>query len=109
MEHNTEYPFGQFESVVLILSPPSSLGSPQHFASRSWEAEMALALYHTALQQIETSACYHCIVLLNPKHSVIPDTLKKTNSIPAEAKTMRTLKQQKIFVSSTQYSVLQFT
>ena len=39
MSYDTEYPFGQFKSSLLILFPPSSLGPL---------LRMALALFNTA-------------------------------------------------------------
>jgi len=39
MSHGMEHPFGQFQSAVLILFPPSFLGP---------SLRMALALYNTA-------------------------------------------------------------
>ena len=47
MSHATEYPFGHFQSAVLVLFPPKCLGPL---------LQMALALDSTAEQQLQTLA-----------------------------------------------------
>jgi len=67
ISYGTEYAFGQFKSALLILFPPSSLGPL---------LQMALALYIAAA--INISVLSSIVFLLEPKHSIISDTLKKT-------------------------------
>ena len=70
-----EYPFGQFKSAALILSLPSSFTEN---LKRPW-------LCATPLRNNYKHICVINIVFhLEPKHNIIPDTLKKT--IPFQLK-----------------------
>ena len=71
MAGGTEYPFGQLKSAVLTLFPLSSLdrpfavnglGSIQHYLAGNYK--------HWCITNI--------VFLLEPKQSIIPNTLKKT-------------------------------
>ena len=56
--YGMEYPFGQFGSAVLCVSPPNFLGTPSPLAGGVvWEAEKALALWkhHWAVTKM---VCY---------------------------------------------------
>jgi len=86
MSYGTEYPFGQFRSAVLVLSPPRSLcpSSPPHLESsvRSWETETPLAPYSTAQQQLNHQHVINMLfLLLKPKHTIVPATIKKKNQL----------------------------
>lgn len=71
-----EYPFGQFGSAVLGLSPPSSCCTPSLLAGRTErEAEKSLAWCKHCSATIKTSACYQRSSHPNPKHSTLPATM----------------------------------
>ena len=77
-----EYPFGQFGSAVLGLSPPSSCCTPSLLAGRTErEAEKSLAWCKHCSATIKTSACYQRSSHPNPKHSTLPATRRKINSV----------------------------
>lgn len=83
-----EYPFGQFGSAVLGLSPPSSCCTPSLLASRTErEAEKSLAWCKHCSATIKTSACYQRSSHPNPKHSTLPATRRKINSVLTETRT----------------------
>jgi len=77
-------PFDQFGSAVLVLSSPSSL-CPQspHWqgSARSWDTEISFALCSTAQQQLKHQCAINIVFLLKPKLSIIPDTMKKIDSV----------------------------
>lgn len=88
--HDTEHPFGQSGSAVLVLSLPSSLCTPQPHAGRAaWGGEMLLPLCKHCL----TTSKYWCSVTFifnkNPKHSIIQ--LRKLT--PCQLKTWKAPKQ----------------
>ena len=89
MSYGMEHPFGQFRSGVLVLSPPSSLHPPPSPVSvRSvQEAETSSALYSTPQQHLNHWCVVNIVFLSKPKQSIIPTTMKKINSVPAETRT----------------------
>lgn len=56
---------------------------PQPPSQRRWKTKMSLALYSTTQQQQHQSTI-HVIFLLKP---IIPETMKKMNSVPGETRT----------------------
>jgi len=84
MSYSIEYTFGQFGSTVLVVLPPSFLCTSS--LGREWEAE----IFFTAEQQLKYQCVINIIVILNAKHSTIPATKKKNNTIPDETRTVST-------------------
>ena len=76
-------------------SPLASLGQlswlcplPASCASgRAWNAKKSLASINITQQQLKHQCVINIILMLNPKHSTIPATKKKINSIPAKTST----------------------
>ena len=89
-----ELPFGQFRSAVLILCPHSSFPPPCPHTGmdsmRTWKTETSLALYSTVQQQLKHPCVSNIVFLRKPKYSIIPDTMKKISSAPAEIMTQVT-------------------
>lgn len=85
--HGTEYAF--WPVWVICLRPvPSQLLVPQPLTGRTVQrAGMPLALCSAAQQQLKHGCVIYIVFLLNPNRSIIPDTMKKINPIPAKSKT----------------------
>ena len=70
MSCSMKYPFSQFGSAVLVLSPHSSLLSP--FTGRTiQEVETSLALCSTPQQQLKRQCVINTDFLPKPKYSII--------------------------------------
>ena len=75
-------------SAVLILTPPSSLCLPATSLDRTVQvAKMSLALCSTALQRPKHHYVINSVFLLKPQQSILPDTMKRIISVPAETRT----------------------
>lgn len=86
-----EYPFDQFRAALLILSPPSSMCPLSPLAGRAVqeaEKQVSLTLHSTAQQQLKHRYVIKVFFILKPKHSIVEDTMKKINSVPAETRTL---------------------
>ena len=59
-------------------------------AGRAWETEKSLS---ATQQQLNHERVINSILTLNPKHSTVPATKKKINSIPAKTRTREKLKK----------------
>ena len=85
--HGTSlWPFGP---AVPLLPPPSSPCPLSPSLQTVRESGTASALCSTAQRQLKETplCCQHCLFLPKPKHSIIPDAMEKTNSVPAETRT----------------------
>ena len=81
-----EYPFGQFVSAVMAMLPPSFLCTS--FLAEHGKLQSPWLSVSTAQQQLKHQCIINIMLILNPKHSTIPATRKKINSVPAENKTV---------------------
>ena len=88
LSYEIEYPFGHCEAAFLFLCPLRSLCFPSPFAGRTkQEAETSLGYCSAAQQQLWHWCVINIDFLLKPKHSIIPDTMKKISSVPTESRT----------------------
>ena len=88
MIYGMEYPFGQFRSAVLVLSPPSSLGFSCPVAVRVvQETENVLGSAQHCSATIKIWCVISAVFLLKSKCSIIPGTVKKIDSVPTETGT----------------------
>jgi len=71
--------FGQFWLALLVRPPPSPLSG-----QAAGGDEMSLALCSTPQHQLEHQHAISTVFLPKPKHSVIPDDMKKISSVPNE-------------------------
>lgn len=87
ISHGMEYPFDQFKLAVLLQSPPSSLCtlSPSMIEQHKKLKWISAA---TAWQQLKHLCAIDTVFLLNPKHGLIPNTMKKINPIPEKNRTL---------------------
>ena len=73
--------------AILVQFPPSSLCSPRRQVSkRSWKTETSLALRSTDQQKLKHQCIIYIVSLLKPQNRITADTMKKTNSVPAETR-----------------------
>ena len=86
--HGMEYPFGQLGSAAPAVLPPRFLHTcllAEHGKLKSpWPKISATQ------QQLKHRNVINIILTLNPKHSTVPATKKKVNSVPAETRTIST-------------------
>lgn len=80
IRYGIDHPFDQLKSNILVLFLPSSLGP---------FLRMALVLYDCLAVTVNISVI-NIVFLLETKHSIIPDTLKKI--IPCQLKLRHTIK-----------------
>ena len=93
MFYGMEYPFGWFGSAVLALLPPSFLHTCLLAEHRKLKNPW-LKISATQ-QQLKHQRVINIILTLNSKHSTVPATKKKINSIPAKTRTREKLKKQR--------------
>lgn len=74
------YP-GSISSLLLVHISPSPITS-----KTTREAETALDLHSTAQQQLQHGCLINTAFLLKLMHSIIAETMKKMNSVPAETR-----------------------
>lgn len=88
MSYGMRYPFGQLGSAVLVLSLPSSLYSPSLplLAGQQEKLKCLWCTVSTAQQQQKHQCAINIVLILNPKHSTIPGTRKKVNSILSDTR-----------------------
>jgi len=73
--------------VKVILNRQLSIQQKLLTVSAVSEAETSLILWSAAQQQLKRWCIINIISLPKPKHSIIPDTVKKISSVPAETMT----------------------
>jgi len=84
MPYGMGFPFDQFGSAILVLSPSSSLCIPRSFHQSnmgSWKVLGSVQHCSTAKRWCVIST----IFTKNPKHGIIWASMKKINSVPAKA------------------------
>lgn len=91
MTYDVEYPFGQWGSTVLAVSPPIFLCPPPSLLAGQCEKLKNPCLrVSTAQCQREQQCVINIILFLYPKHSTVPDTRRKINFIPWESRKLDT-------------------
>lgn len=87
--YHMEYSFGQYRSAVLVLSPLSLL-CPPLFAGQQKKLKngnILGSMQHYSAATKTLVFYQHFFFLLNSKHSIIPDSVKKIISLTAETRT----------------------
>lgn len=85
MPCDMEFPFGLMGSAVPAVSPSNFLCPPAHLLVGWGEEQKRPWLNVSTAQQQQKYQCVNFIRILNSKHSTVPSTRKKVNSIPAKA------------------------
>ena len=91
MSHRIAWPFGQFRSAVLVLSPVPpqfpSLGDPY---KKLRNQNVLGSVQHCSATNENTGTLSTLSFLLKPKHHIIPDSVKKISSVPIDTRQAET-------------------
>ena len=80
------HPYGQSGSAVLSVFPPNYLWSSSPLWQGSTSSRKVLGSVQHCSKTTRTLCVIKFVFLLKLKHTIIPDTVKKNNSILAETK-----------------------
>lgn len=85
------YPIGSLGQLFLFCPLPASCASPAFLLARQHEKQKSPWLSVSTTQpQLKHQCDANIILILNPKYSIVPATMKKINPIPAKTRTFRT-------------------
>ena len=82
--------YGRISLWPTYVSCPGAVPSQPpcwHVSMRIWKTKMTLPLWWTAQQQLKHPCVITIVFLLKPKYRIIPDTMRKINSVSAEIRT----------------------
>jgi len=82
MPHSIE--FGQSRATVLAVSSPSNLCSASYWLAGQHEKVKCLTLCKHCSATTKHPSIVDSILIVNPKHSTMPTTMKKINSLPTK-------------------------